>query len=118
MPQRSADGATENPITCIGRRPVFQLSAVYMTTLPTTPATMRSVSLLLLRAGLAGLAAVAHGQSAASSGDDAGQCSCSGLDYTDGGSYLVDGSSTNDFTFTSEFEGLQRIRLLSWASPI
>ncbi|AEO63873.1 uncharacterized protein THITE_2015860, partial [Thermothielavioides terrestris NRRL 8126] len=34
----------------------------------------------------------------------AGQCSCSGLDYTDGGSYLVDGSSTNDFTFTSEFE--------------
>ncbi|SPQ23403.1 1e799c4a-77a1-463b-ba40-6354720574f3 [Thermothielavioides terrestris] len=66
---------------------------------------MRSASLLLLRAGLAGLVAVARGQSAASSGDDVGQCSCSGLDYTDGGSYLVDGSSTNDFTFTSEFEG-------------
>ncbi|KAK4228650.1 hypothetical protein QBC38DRAFT_414169, partial [Podospora fimiseda] len=33
------------------------------------------------------------------------QCSCSGLDYTDGGSYLVDGSSDDDFAFTSVFEG-------------
>ncbi|KAK3361620.1 hypothetical protein B0T24DRAFT_496519, partial [Lasiosphaeria ovina] len=29
------------------------------------------------------------------------QCSCSGLDYTNGGSYLIDGTSDRDFTFTS-----------------
>lgn len=34
-----------------------------------------------------------------------GQCTCSGLDYTNGGSYLVDGNSDDDFTFTSVFEG-------------
>ncbi len=39
-------------------------------------------------------------------GDDAEQCSCSGLDYADGGSYLVDGNSNDDFTFTSAFEGI------------
>ena len=33
-------------------------------------------------------------------------CSCSGLDYTNGGSYLIDASSTNDFVFTSEFSGM------------
>ncbi|KAK3984688.1 hypothetical protein QBC44DRAFT_252319, partial [Cladorrhinum sp. PSN332] len=33
------------------------------------------------------------------------ECSCSGLDYTNGGSYLVDGNSDDDFTFTSVFEG-------------
>ncbi|KAK0754869.1 hypothetical protein B0T18DRAFT_290158, partial [Schizothecium vesticola] len=30
-------------------------------------------------------------------------CTCTGLDYTDGGSYLVDGSSNDDFSFTSVF---------------
>ena len=34
-------------------------------------------------------------------------CSCAGLDYTDGGAYLVDGNSENDFTFTSTFSGMQ-----------
>ncbi|KAK4184665.1 hypothetical protein QBC35DRAFT_391212, partial [Podospora australis] len=34
-----------------------------------------------------------------------GECSCSGLDYTDGGSYLVNGNSDDDFSFTSVFEG-------------
>ncbi|KAK3370035.1 hypothetical protein B0H63DRAFT_551973 [Podospora didyma] len=34
----------------------------------------------------------------------AAACSCTGLDYTDGGSYLVDGASNDDFTFTSVFE--------------
>ncbi|KAK4149522.1 hypothetical protein C8A00DRAFT_18794, partial [Chaetomidium leptoderma] len=36
---------------------------------------------------------------------EADQCACSGLDYTDGGSYLVDGNSDDEFTFTSVFEG-------------
>ena len=34
------------------------------------------------------------------------QCSCAGLDYTDGGAYLVDGNSENDFVFTSTFAGM------------
>lgn len=34
-------------------------------------------------------------------------CSCMGLDYTDGGSYLIDGSSQLPFTFHSMFEGCQ-----------
>lgn len=34
-------------------------------------------------------------------------CSSSGLDYTDGGSYLIDGSSNLPFTFNSMFEGCQ-----------
>ncbi len=33
------------------------------------------------------------------------ECSCSGLDYTNGGSYLIDGNSDSQFTFTSVFEG-------------
>ncbi len=37
--------------------------------------------------------------------DDNAGCSCSGLDYADGGSYLVDGNSENDFTFYSVFQG-------------
>lgn len=32
-------------------------------------------------------------------------CTCTGLDYTDGGSYLIDGSSDLPFTFHSVFEG-------------
>ncbi len=32
-------------------------------------------------------------------------CVCSGLDYTNGGSYLVDGSSDKPFVFTSQFQG-------------
>ncbi|KAK4168450.1 hypothetical protein QBC43DRAFT_201858, partial [Cladorrhinum sp. PSN259] len=36
---------------------------------------------------------------------NADQCTCSGLDYTDGGSYLVDANSDDDFAFTSVFEG-------------
>ncbi|KAK5656877.1 hypothetical protein OQA88_4427 [Cercophora sp. LCS_1] len=31
-------------------------------------------------------------------------CTCTGLDYTNGGSYLVDGTNTADFTFTSVFQ--------------
>lgn len=34
---------------------------------------------------------------------DNAACTCTGLDYTDGGSYLVDGSSNDDFAFTSVF---------------
>lgn len=34
---------------------------------------------------------------------DNAACTCTGLDYTDGGSYLVDGSSNDDFSFTSVF---------------
>ncbi|KAK0727500.1 hypothetical protein B0T26DRAFT_639277, partial [Lasiosphaeria miniovina] len=34
---------------------------------------------------------------------DNSACTCTGLDYTDGGSYLVDGSADGDFTFTSVF---------------
>ena len=33
-------------------------------------------------------------------------CSCAGLDYTDGGAYLVDGNSGDDFAFTSTFAGM------------
>ncbi|KAK1759900.1 hypothetical protein QBC47DRAFT_294018, partial [Echria macrotheca] len=33
------------------------------------------------------------------------ECSCTGLDYTNGGSYLIDGNSEASFTFTSEFDG-------------
>ncbi len=32
-------------------------------------------------------------------------CTCSGLDYTNGGSYLVDGTSNKQFIFTSQFQG-------------
>ena len=39
-------------------------------------------------------------------GDVLGDCSCSGLDYTNGGSYLIDGTSDSKFAFTSEFAGL------------
>ncbi|KAM7200016.1 hypothetical protein V8F33_004190 [Rhypophila sp. PSN 637] len=34
---------------------------------------------------------------------DQPQCSCFGLDYTNGGSYLVDGNSDSNFAFTSVF---------------
>jgi hypothetical protein len=37
-------------------------------------------------------------------------CVCSGLDYTNGGSYLIDGASENDFVFTSEFTGMAELR--------
>ena len=42
--------------------------------------------------------------------DDNAGCSCSGLDYADGGSYLVDGNSENDFTFYSVFQGTEALR--------
>lgn len=32
-------------------------------------------------------------------------CSCSGVDYTNGGSYLIDGTANLNFTFTSVFNG-------------
>lgn len=32
-------------------------------------------------------------------------CTCTGLDYTNGGSYLIDGTSSNNFIFTSQFSG-------------
>lgn len=35
------------------------------------------------------------------------ECTCSGLDYADGGSYLVDGNSENEFTFYSVFQGIR-----------
>lgn len=37
---------------------------------------------------------------------DEPHCSCFGLDYTNGGSYLVDGNSDNNFAFTSVFTGM------------
>ncbi len=33
------------------------------------------------------------------------QCSCSGLDYVNGGSYLIDGGLQSQFTFNSIFTG-------------
>ncbi|KAK3381116.1 hypothetical protein B0H63DRAFT_545490 [Podospora didyma] len=55
--------------------------------------------------GIQILACGVHGQE--SSGDDpqVEPCSCSGLDYTNGGSYLIDGTSEHNFTFTSVFNG-------------
>ena len=41
--------------------------------------------------------------SAAAAAENAA-CTCTGLDYTNGGSYLVDGTSEADFTFTSVFQ--------------
>lgn len=35
---------------------------------------------------------------------DLSTCRCTGIDYSNGGSYLVDGSSDDKFTFTSVFE--------------
>ncbi|KAK3326200.1 hypothetical protein B0H66DRAFT_617092 [Apodospora peruviana] len=35
---------------------------------------------------------------------DLSTCRCTGVDYSNGGSYLVDGSSSDDFTFTSVFD--------------
>lgn len=35
---------------------------------------------------------------------DLSTCRCTGVDYSNGGSYLVDGSSNDDFTFVSVFE--------------
>jgi hypothetical protein len=40
------------------------------------------------------------------------ECSCTGLDYTNGGSYLIDGNSDEDFTFTSMFEGIAPFTIL------
>ena len=34
------------------------------------------------------------------------ECTCSGLDYTNGGSYLIDGSSESKFVFASRFDGM------------
>ncbi|KAK3693253.1 hypothetical protein B0T22DRAFT_532556 [Podospora appendiculata] len=45
--------------------------------------------------------AIAHGQS----GTSIQSCTCSGLDYTNGGSYLIDGTLNSNFTFTSVFNG-------------
>jgi hypothetical protein len=33
------------------------------------------------------------------------QCNSTGLDYTDGGSYLIDGTDKDDFVFNSIFSG-------------
>ena len=41
-------------------------------------------------------------------------CICSGLDYTNGGSYLIDGSSDKNFVFTSEFAGKLGILRRLW----
>ena len=38
--------------------------------------------------------------------DDDYDCACIGLDYTNGGSYLLDGNSDDLFVFNSAFEGL------------
>ncbi|KAK3686115.1 hypothetical protein B0T22DRAFT_483020 [Podospora appendiculata] len=35
---------------------------------------------------------------------DAGTCTCTGIDYSNDGSYLVDGSDTSNFAFTSVFQ--------------
>jgi len=34
------------------------------------------------------------------------ECNCTGLDYTDGGSYLIDGNSDTKFSFNSAFYGV------------
>lgn len=52
---------------------------------------------LLLAAAL-----LARGVLAQDDGDDI--CTCKGLDFTNGGSYLIDGTSTKQFAFTSEFD--------------
>lgn len=49
-----------------------------------------------------GFALVALNTPFAAAADNAA-CTCTGLDYTDGGSYLVDGSSNDGFSFTSVF---------------
>lgn len=42
-------------------------------------------------------------------------CDCVGLDYTEGGSYLIDGYSDGLFSFTSVFEGTSIGNEVSWA---
>jgi hypothetical protein len=44
-------------------------------------------------------------QGADDGGNEAEECTCSGLDYADGGSYLINADSEDEFTFTSVFEG-------------
>jgi len=34
------------------------------------------------------------------------QCKATGIDFTDGGTYAIDSSSTRDFTFATEFSGM------------
>ncbi|KAL1853978.1 hypothetical protein VTK73DRAFT_8854 [Phialemonium thermophilum] len=41
-------------------------------------------------------------------------CSSTGLDYTNGGSYLIDATSEDNFTFTSLFDGCD----YTWITPI
>jgi hypothetical protein len=36
----------------------------------------------------------------------AAECTCKGLDYTNGGAYFIDRSSTANFQFISYFEGM------------
>jgi hypothetical protein len=50
------------------------------------------------------LAAPSGAQDVPPSEGDVG-CSCTGVDYTNGGSYLIDGSANLNFTFTSVFSG-------------
>lgn len=34
-----------------------------------------------------------------------GECKATGIDYTDGGRYVIDASSTSNFTFATVFSG-------------
>jgi hypothetical protein len=62
--------------------------------------------------------AVTGAQDAGSEGSGVEECTCSGLDYADGGSYLVDGNSEDEFTFTSVFEGRQSCFVLLTRSQL
>jgi hypothetical protein len=61
----------------------------------------RNIVLALFTTSIAPLRA----QGAEDGGNKAEECTCSGLDYVDGGSYLINADSEDEFTFTSVFEG-------------
>jgi hypothetical protein len=65
---------------------------------------MRSSNLVLVM--LTAILVPLRAQDAGDGGIKAEECTCSGLDYVDGGSYLMNANSDDEFTFTSVFEGL------------
>ena len=51
------------------------------------------------------LAAIMAGLVMMTNAQEDGYCTCSGVDYVDGGTYFLDGMSDNFFGFTSAFWG-------------
>ncbi|KAH8896612.1 hypothetical protein GQ53DRAFT_638956, partial [Thozetella sp. PMI_491] len=68
---------------------------------------MVSLTGLLLALAASNFAVPALAQQDQQPSTSPSECYCTGIDYTNGGSYLIDGTANTNFTFTSVFEGCQ-----------